>query len=345
MKMSFTNALCDAKIRSIRANMGDADRSCRKGIQDVSAMLETVCLSNNKGVETGGEAKTTKDGVDRIRGFGLHLEHHFFPTVGEENKELIPMAKYTLHRSNFGDDGVMWSERDRGADYDATVLFISEESAYSDSYMDYVTAQRNRTFGSNNENLPLVKYDYPPKAKDVAHLNFLLKDDFHKVTGKPNYNEKYETASSKVYVFFKFKESCQKNPTGKYLFLGRFKAIASQTLGDKKKIILEYFELTPDDKRKRLLSEANYKKKISVATPVKSDTDYVISILKDKKRKDDRSKRNLESDSSESDSSGDEGDCSPSRPEQNAGQFPIRPRGLNSNRKIFRRKLQDGEIQ
>lgn len=250
----------------------------------VSTTFKNLRLSGQQESETGPKAKRKLDDDDRLQAMGLHLANNLYPTALAiandrtfQHKQLFAMATYYLFRTNYGSAGVVWSGKDFGNAYDATVLFIADTKKYGDQYLKYVQAQNgriNKPAVLQNE-LPEIMYEHPANRDDALHLKYLEGND---LKNNSNYTNLYESPASKVYVFFKLKTTDQRPTYGPYLFLGRFMAMEPLRDQGKNQIRLKYYDPP-------LSAKMEYHRMNVVATPpsqptiVQSDVDSVITSL------------------------------------------------------------------
>ena len=210
-----------------------------------------------------------------------------------QDTQLIAMNTYVLFRSNFGSSGVVWSSKNKGAKYDATVLFISEHGNYDDMYLNYLEKQRERLYENTtilSSDLPEIMYEYPSNPIDRAYLDSLQKDD----SEQAQYTDFYNVPKSKVYVFFKMKAAYQHAKIGPYLFFGRFMVMPRLPGQDANKIRLKYYE--PPLQAQLSDNQTIISKKIPAypSTSSQSDVDSVISILSTLSRKQSKRVRRAE---------------------------------------------------
>ena len=253
----------------------------------VLTTLEALGLSDHNEYATGPNAQI---GIkDKIKNMGLNLGDSLFPTVSRtrtdrQTTQLMALTTYMLFRGNYGGDGVVWSRKDIGATYNATVLFISKTGNYDDTYLDYLEEQRQRVHAettTSDSNLPEILYQYPHNSKqDIEHLKYLQTDD----PQQSQYTNFYDTPKANVYIFYKMTADDQKDKSGPYLFFGRFQ-VMPRLLEQGKMIRLKYYE--PPLEARLQYQESNRSTTIA-SIPLTISQDDVSSVISDLSK---RSKR------------------------------------------------------
>lgn len=190
-------------------------------VDRLAAVLAIGALKLDDGNDVPTDVKRGRS--DPIEGLGLSLDGHL------EARSLIPpetrlarrLATVELRRSNYGGRGVVFNDV-------ATVLIIGgEHSKYANSYLDYVQAVQN---GVSTTNLPRVAYELPIAGEMQNSLQYVQQSrrrmvSLSQAASANDFSFVHEQPFSKVFVFFKLPVSRdrQKEPTGSYVFFGRFR--------------------------------------------------------------------------------------------------------------------------
>jgi len=234
-----------------------------------------------------------------IKNMGLNLWSAILPTGPNqitrgqttviEDRLLTDLATYRLRRPNTGSQGVVWSDEDGN---EATVLFISNNSNYEDSYLNYLEA-----LISQRADTPDVVYDYPKipdgnreSVRDPSSMASYqnkprphfkkLKERSRTDPASGNFSNTYDQPHTKIYLFYKIPvtRDAQSLPYGPYLYFGRFQAVYDN---DKDQIRLRKFVVAERDlaNERRVVSLRDLARTVDLGDVTGSDVRIVHSNL------------------------------------------------------------------
>lgn len=236
-----------------------------------------------------------------ITNMGLNLWSAILPTGPNQitreqttvikDRVLTDLATYSLRRPNNRSQGVVWSD-EKGNE--ATVLFISNNSNYEDSYLNYMEALIAR-----RADTPEVVYDYPKLSnktsesmidpskaanyqnKAAAHFK-KLKERSRTDPASGDFSKPYYQPHTKIYLFYKIPvtKAAQSLPYGPYLYFGRFQAVYDDNT---QQIRLRKFVVPQIDmaNERQVVSLRNLAATVDLSDVTGSDIRTVHSMLSD----------------------------------------------------------------
>jgi len=242
------------------------------------------------------QINTAARNMDSIHTMGLNLASAVLPTGPNlitrertkvvEDRLLTDLATYRLRRPNNRSPGVVWSDE---VGNEATVLFISNNSEYDDSYLNYLEA-----LIAKRANTPDVVYDYPKtpnrgmfderntesyQKQAAAHLN-KLKEKSRTDPASGNFSNAYDQPHTKIYLFYKIPVTgeAQALPYGPYLYFGRFQAVYDN---NNNRIRLQKFVVPQQDQANeiRVVSLRDLAPTVDLGKVTGSDVNTVYSNL------------------------------------------------------------------